>query len=302
MLDVSSNVKDWRTEFKRLEGAYAPSTLRSYFSDIGIFENWCLDQGIDSFPASVASVCQFLEEQAPGKAPSTVRRRLYAIRKAHKLLRLPDPTWDEDINITFRRIRRAKFTRPKQAKGLTRKYLDAFLAVQPETPWGLRNRAMLSLGYELLTRRSELVALTSRDLEIREDGTLCVLIRRSKADPFGQGRMAFTSRKTADLVLEWLDWRGPHITYLFCPIYHGKAIERSLSTTSVKSLIKNSAKNAGLEPEEINDFSGHSLRVGAAQDLLCAGYDGAAIMRAGGWKSADMLARYLEKAEHNVWV
>ena len=152
MFGVSNNVKDWRAEFKRLEGAYAPSTLKPYFADIEIYENWCLGQGLDPFPASVAVICHFLEEQAPGKAPSTVRRRLYAIRKAHRLLRLPDPTWDEDINITFRRIRRAKFTRPKQAKGLTRKYLDAFLAVQPETPWGLRNRAMLSLGYELLTR------------------------------------------------------------------------------------------------------------------------------------------------------
>jgi len=76
---------------------------------------------------------------------------------------------------------------------------------------------MLSLGYELLTRRAELVALTNRDLELREDGTLRVLIRRSKADPFGEGRLAFTSRKTANLVQDWQDWRGPHITYLFCP-------------------------------------------------------------------------------------
>ena len=216
-------------------------------------------------------------------------------------MRLPDPTWDEDINITFRRIRRAKFTRPKQAKGLTRKYLDAFLEVQPDSPLGLRNRAMLSLGYELLTRRSELVALTSQDVAFREDETLHVIIRRSKADPFGEGRIAFTSTKTASLIRDWLDWRGPHITYLFCPIYHGKALERSLSTTSVKSLIKSSAKKAGLDREEIDGFSGHSLRVGAAQDLLCAGYDAAAIMRAGGWKSVNILSRYLEHAEHNVW-
>ena len=43
------------------------------------------------------------------------------------------------------------------------------------------------------------------------------------------------------------------------------------------------------------------MRVGAAQDLLCAGYDAAAIMRAGGWKSINILSRYLEMAEHNVW-
>jgi len=292
---------NWRDEFKRLEGAYAPATLKSYKADIEIFENWCILQDLEPFPAAVPKICQFLEEQAPGKAPSTVRRRLYAIRKAHRLLNLPDPTWDEDINITFRRIRRAKFGRPKQAKGMTRKYLNAFLDVQPENPWGLRNRAMLSLGYELLTRRSELVALTSKDLKLRDDGTLRVLIRRSKADPFGEGRVAFTSIKTAELVQRWLDWRGPHITYLFCPIYHGKAIERSLSGDTIKRLVKTSAKKAGLNSKDIDDFSGHSLRVGAAQDLLCAGYDAAAIMRAGGWKSINILSRYLEKAEHNVW-
>ena len=52
---------------------------------------------------------------------------------------------------------------------------------------------------------------------------------------------------------------------------------------------------------EVDAFSGHSMRVGAAQDLLCAGHDTAAIMRAGGWKSINVLGRYLELAEHNVW-
>jgi integrase/recombinase XerD len=292
---------DWRAQFKRLEGAYAPSTMRSYYSDTKIFVNWCDDQNLAPFPASVKTVCRFLEEQAPDRAPSTVRRRLYAIRKAHRLLHLYDPTYDEDINLTFRRIRRAKRTRPKQAKGMTRPYLDKFLAVQPDTPWGLRNRAMLLLGYELLTRRSELVALMSNDLETLDDGTMRFIIRRSKADPFGQGRVAFTSPKTADAVQDWLAWRGPDINSLFCPIYHGKAVNRDLSTTTVKRLIKSAAKTAGLNSEEIDAFSGHSLRVGAAQDLLCAGYDAAAIMRAGGWKSVNILGRYLEMADHNVW-
>jgi len=293
---------DWRKEFKRLEGAYAPSTMRSYYADVEIFLNWCDDQNLAPFPASVETVCRFLEGQAPDRAPSTVRRRLYAIRKVHRLLRLDDPTYDEDINLTFRRIRRAKRTRPKQAKGMTRPYLDKFLAVQPNSPWGLRNRAMLLLGYELLTRRSELVALTTNDLEALADGTMRVIIRRSKADPFGQGRVAFTSKSTAAAVEEWLTWRGPEINFLFCPIYRGRAVNRDLSTTTVKRLVKSAAKSAGLDPAEIDAFSGHSLRVGAAQDLLCAGYDAAAIMRAGGWKSVNILGRYLEMADHNVWM
>ena len=66
-------------------------------------------------------------------------------------------------------------------------------------------------------------------------------------------------------------------------------------------MIKSAAKRDGLTPSIVDEFSGHSMRVGAAQDLLRKGFDTAAIMRAGGWKSVNTLSRYLEKAEHNVW-
>jgi site-specific recombinase XerD len=284
-----------------LAGAYAPATMRSYYSDVEIFVQWCKEEGLTAFPAEVRTVCAFLEAEAPAFAPSTVRRRIYSIRKVHRLLQLPDPTGDEEINLALRRVRRAKLNRPKQAKGLTRSHLDRFIAAQPDSPLGLRNRAMLSLGYECLTRRSELVALRSDDLLWREDGTLRVMIRRSKADPFGQGRIAFTSSRSRELVDAWLARRGPDFEYLFCPVYQGRAIQRGLSCTSVKRLIKQTARAAGYEPDVVDDFSGHSIRVGAAQDLLRAGQDTASIMRAGGWKSLNVLARYLEQAEHNVW-
>lgn len=296
-----SETNDWRYQFNRLEDAYAPSTMRCYRADVEAFETWCQSRQCKAFPASVETVCRFLQEQGADKAPSTVRRRLYAIRKVHRLLKLKDPTYDEEINLTFRRIRRAKHARPIQARGLTRDYLNRFLDVQPDNPWGLRNRAMLCLGYELLARRSELVALKTNDLEFLGNGTSRILIRRSKADPSGQGRLAFTSRTTTKAVHDWLQWRGPAIKYLFCPIYQGRVVDRDLSTSTVKRLVKSSAKAAGLEQEIVDSFSGHSLRVGAAQDLLCAGYDAAAIMRAGGWKSLNVLGRYLEVAQHNVW-
>ena len=217
-------VLDWRAEFARLEGAYAPATMRSYYTDVEIFADWCLRNGEAPFPARVETVCAFLEAQALCLAPSTVCRRLYSIRKAHALLDLPDPTHHENINLTLRRVRRAKPTRPKQATGMTREFLDRFLLVQPDTPWGLRNKAMLSLGYDLLTRRSELIALNTDDVVWRSDGTLRVLIRRGKADPFGQGRIAFTSKWSADLINAWLDWRGIAIRPLFCPNYQGKRL------------------------------------------------------------------------------
>jgi integrase/recombinase XerD len=295
------NRQDWRAEFTRLEGVYAPATIKSYVTDVGLFVAWCAAHKLEALPASVEVVCTFLEDQGVALCPSSVQRRLYAIRKVHRLLDLPDPTRCEAVQITLRRVKRSKLNRPKQAKGMTRDYLDPCLAAQPDTPWGLRNRAMISLGYDLLARRSELVALMKDDVTFRPDGTLRVLIRRSKSDPFGLGRLAFSSQRSAALVQAWLDWRGPYIEPLFCAIYHGRPINRALGTTQVKDMIKHSAQAAGLPPEDVAAFSSHSLRVGAAQDLLCAGYDTAAIMRAGGWKSLEVLGRYLEFAEHNVW-
>ena len=98
-----SNFKhDWRAELNRLEGAYAPSTMRSYYSDVQAFVDWCNWTQRTPFPASIETVCEFIEEQGKEKAASTVRRRLYAIRKIHRLLRLPDPTYDEEINLSLR--------------------------------------------------------------------------------------------------------------------------------------------------------------------------------------------------------
>ena len=295
------NQPDWRREFQRLEGAYSPATMRSYYSDVEAFEAWCIARDIVPFPAAVPTLCEFLEDQGHTKAPSTVRRRLYAIRKVHRLLRLPDPTYDEDINLAFRRVRRRRAARPQQAKGLNAPHLKRFLAVQPDSLLGLRNRAMLSLGYELLTRRSELVSIKDDDLVLRGDGTLRVLIRRSKGDQAGVGRIAFTSKDTAALVLDWQDARGDHTDWLFCPVYQGKAVDRSLESNSVKRVIKETAEKAGFDKSDVDRFSGHSMRVGAAQDLLVRGVDTVGIMRAGGWKSLTVLSRYLELAEHNVW-
>jgi hypothetical protein len=43
------------------------------------------------------------------------------------------------------------------------------------------------------------------------------------------------------------------------------------------------------------DYSGHSLRVGAAQDMAAVGIGTAAILQAGGWKDERMVRRYIRK-------
>ena len=292
---------DWKSALAKLEGAYAPATLKAYYNDVRAFVDWAENNNRPPFPAEAEAICQFIEYQAPNRAVSTIQRRLYALRKVHYLLGLPDCLSSPEIGLAFRRVARRNLVRPRQAAPLTKAQLGEFIEAQPDTPWGLRSRAMLSLGYELLTRRSELVAIQTLDLNRQPNGTLRVLIKKSKADPLGAGRLGFTSRETTRMVDEWLAWRGPGIESLFCPIYQGVPINRSISTTSVKRLIKTAAKQSGLSGEAAEQFSAHSLRVGAAHELLDRGLDAAAIMRAGGWKSINTLSRYLETAEHNVW-
>jgi integrase len=247
-------------------------------------------------------VCNFLEHEARrGLCHGTLLRRVYSARRVFTLAGILDPTDDPEVGLCLRRIARASPTRPKQARGLSLATLNKFLDVQPDTPWGLRNRALLSLGYDLLARQSELTALRGEDVSWRRDGTLEVILRRSKADQFGRGRIAFTSSRSAALLSDWPEWRGGEIAPVFCAIYRGVAINRPLSGSTVKNIIKSSARAAGYDQWVVNDFSAHSLRVGAAQELLRRGHDSAAIMRAGGWRTTTVLARYLERAEHNVW-
>ena len=73
------------------------------------------------------------------------------------------------------------------------------IKAQPNALTGVRNRVLLSLGYDFLARRSELVALQTTDLQFIENGTLRGTIKRSKTDQFGRGRLVFGSERSAKL-------------------------------------------------------------------------------------------------------
>ena len=70
----------------------------------------------------------------------------------------------------------------------------------------------------------------------------------------------------------------------------------ALDTSSIRRRIKVAAKRAGLNHEVVGGLSGHSMRVGAAQDMMVAGCDTLGIMQAGGWRTHSVVARYVENA------
>lgn len=133
-------------------------------------------------------------------------------------------------------------------------------------------------------------------LHTSADGKWSVLIARSKSDQAGDGRIAWLSPETVDRLERWLEVSGIVEGPLFRSLHLGRLSETGLDTSSIRRLIKRAAKRAGLETGVGTELSGHSMRVGAAQDMLVAGFDAVAIMQAGGWKSTAVLLRYVENA------
>jgi integrase/recombinase XerD len=292
---------DWRAAIERLEGAYASSTLRCYHNDFAVFAEWCAERGLPPLPAGIALVCAFLADQTATSSPATLKRRLAAIRKVHRLLRMPDPTDDEEVVIALRRVKRARPCRPAQALGLTRQRRDALIGACSDDLIGCRNRALVAVGYDTLCRRSELVALRVEDLEPRPRGGHSVLVRRAKNDPFGMGRTAWISRSGAELLEVWRETAEIEEGPIFRPVYRGVPIRRFMNGYTVTRVLKELALRAGLPQPQAEQISGHSLRIGAAQDLMSDGRDLLTIMRAGGWKSTNVVSRYVEQADWRIW-
>lgn len=190
----------------------------------------------------------------------------------------------------------------RQALGINEDLLVRMIEAQPDTLVGKRNRLLLSLGYDFLARRSELVAIRTEDLTFTPDGALKGIIRRSKTDQYGRGRLVFGSARSANLLKKWLKLKPKEIQPIFCAVNHGRCLDRAICDRQVNEIIKRGLVRVKRyqRPSDL-EVSGHSLRVGAAQDLLVKGHDMAAIMRAGGWSNAETVSRYLRFSRHNIW-
>ena len=233
---------------------------------------------------------------------STIRRRLSALRRLNGLLGFEDQTFTDDVYLAIRKLKRAKSTEQRQAAGINEDLLVRMIEAQPNTLVGKRNRLLLSLGYDFLARRSELVSIRSEELMFTPDGALKGIIRRSKTDQYGRGRLVFGSERSAKLLKKWLRLKPKEILPVFCAINHGRCLDRAICDRQVNEIIKQGLVRVKRYPRPSDlEASGHSLRVGAAQDLLIKGHDMAAIMRAGGWTEPSTVARYLRFAQHNIW-
>jgi site-specific recombinase XerD len=157
----------------------------------------------------------------------------------------------------------------------------------------LRDMALLLTMRDLLARRSEAVALHVEDIEFASDGTATALIQRSKTDQLGEGAVLFLGASTVAALRAWLDGAGIAEGAVFRAVNKaGRVAGDALHPAKLSPILKRLAERAGLDATGV---SGHSCRIGMAQDLMAAGNDTMAIQQAERWKTPLMPARYVER-------
>jgi integrase len=162
--------------------------------------------------------------------------------------------------------------RQKQARGLTWAEIELFLSVEPRNLRDVRDRSLVAVAYDTMCRREELVLLRVEDIAEGSDGSGSILIRRSKTDTTGEGATAYLSPLTMQLLSAWLRESGLKTGPVFVRVHGAVGVAESLTAQNVATVLKKVGQWIGLDKNEWVKISGHSARVGAAQDLLALKY------------------------------
>ena len=271
----------------------AKSTRNNYSSQWKKFESWAADRHVSALPAAPEHVAAYLAERSDrdGLKPSSLRMISAAVKFAHLEAELDNPCDSKDVRTILSGVTRMKGGAQKQAAGLTE---IEFNAIRQTVSIPRRSRgghleskatasargemdiAIIGLMRDALLRVSEAAALVWSDVRQVGDGTGRLLIRDSKSDQEGIGAVAFISEQTMES-LERIRGHASEADNVF-----------DLACNQLGRRIKRSALEAGLG----EGFSGHSPRVGMAQDLARIGIELPRLMTAGRWRSPRMPALY----------
>lgn len=290
--------RDYRAQAK------AANTIRAYASDWSQFESWCDARSLEPLPARPEAVATYLASLAlAGKADSTIGRHLAAIGWKHRQDGLVAPVQRDErmvIADTLAGIRREARARPSARKvAITAGELAAMLAAADgQGTRAIRDRAILALGLAAALRRSELVALEWRDVELVDKG-LKLTLRHSKTDREGEGQViAVPAGKTlrpVERLHAWLAVRGRGAGPLFYRIDpQGRRTDKPMSDRSIARLIQKYARLVGLDPETV---AGHSLRAGFLTEASRTGATIAKMQEVSRHKKVEVLLGYVRSAE-----
>jgi len=286
--------------------AKSDNTRAAYRSAVRAWCAWCDRHGVPPLPASPRDVAAFLAAgRDRGQAGNTLKLRAAAIRFLHRAAGLPSPTDTALVSETMAGIRRDA-PNPQKKRAATLAVLRELLAPIPDDLRGLRDRALLLVGFAGALRRSELAAIRLGDLD-RTDQGYELTLKRSKGSqteavlvPLPYGR---TELCPVRALARWLDaaaisegpvfrrlWLPPQATPDAPPALPAIGTE-PLTPRSIARIVQARAAAAGFSARE---FGGHSLKRGALSTGMQAGAHAAQLRRLGRHKSFDVLGEYLE--------
>jgi site-specific recombinase XerD len=282
-----------------LHRSKAHNTVLAYGKDWRDFVDWCDEREREPLPALPETVALYLADLAVSHKYSTIRRRLTSISQAHAAQRLASPGKDPLVRGVLDGIKREiGFLQRGKTPLLTSDVLEMVDAL-PTDLKGLRDRALILIGFAGCFRRSELVKLTMDEVDFRSEGVVFLILGSKtdqsgeglkKAIPFGTGAESCPVRA----LRTWLDAARIASGPLFRRVdRHGNLGDAPLSSQSVALVVKAAAMAAGLDPRR---YAGHSLRSGLATQAAISGASERSIMAQGAWHSEKMARRYIRDA------
>jgi integrase len=276
------------------QGAFAPNTLRAWRADWNQFSAFCQRLFAMSLPAHENTVRDYVFDcVARGKKAATIRRYVATIGRAHRAVGGPDPTATEAVKLAVKAMSRTLPARQHQARGLVWADIATFLTFKPRHLRDIRDRALVTVAYDTMCRREELISLHIEDISPASDGSATILIRRSKTDPAGEGARPYLSALTMRLLQAWLSASRLQSGPLFAQVLGREVLGGPISAAVVAAVLKKVGR--WLDQKDWKELSGHSARVGATQDLLALNLDLLSVMQAGRWKDTRMPMRYGEQ-------
>ncbi len=301
--EIEADVAELRTIARTAaDASRAPSTERAYAADWRDFSSFALRIGRERLPAEPETVALYVADlRRRARRPATISRKLAAIAVYHRSAGRRSPAEHDVVRAVVRGTRRALGVAQRQSTALSLDGLTRVLGAIPDDMRGLRDRALLLVGWAGALRRSEIVALDFSDLRFEEEG-LVIKIRRSKTDQDAAGdtvAIAIGSEARTcpvEALRRWLEAAGIKSGLIFRRVRRNGAIGvRALSGYAVAVITATRAQDAGLD----GDFAGHSLRSGFATAAARAGSTERAIMRHGRWTDSASARRYIR--DGNRW-
>jgi integrase len=283
--------------------AKVPATLKAYRNDWRDFESWCREHQLRSLPSAPESVALYIADRASTLASGTITRRLTSITKAHQaagFTNSPAATRHFIVGETLRGIRRTIGTAQHGKDPFLSDVIRRIVAARREGLLGLRDAALVLVGFAGGFRRSELAGIHICDLKFSADGVV-VSVRKSKTDQEGAGRevgLPFgASQDTCPVrsLRHWLAASGIYDGPVFRSVgRYGHVARRGLHKDSMGKLLKRAATRAGMN---VDPLGGHSLRAGCVTQAAMNGVREFVIMRQTGHKSVTTLRRYIRSGE-----